>query len=326
MVNLNIRTCRVSTDAVGIILIGGSGVTKDEKYYSIESFRYTEIQFNIDDVCFSIHYSHRFNADNALPLEYKTEESRRADFLHTHPYYEMFFPDADGYVIDLKDSSITAGRSDVVIISPKTLHSAKSDGKLYCYCILFSYSKNALYRKGGLYDLLSDVLSAEYIHVKKSMHHIEEVKSLYRHLDSGRVLMASRYFMDIMSSLLFYTENVPTVDPIDMLPDSDIRRQRGIEALISRHYSENISLAFMAEKLNLSVRQTSRLIKARCGKTLGELVLEKRMAAAKNYLESGDMKISEIASRVGYNSLACFYDAYKKYYGELPGKHKKHKE
>ena len=78
----------------------------------------------------------------------------------------------------------------------------------------------------------------------------------------------------------------------------------------------------MAKHLNLSVRQTSRVIRAYTGKTLGELVLARRMRVASDYLAEGKLSISEIASRVGYNSLPCFYLAFKKSFGCLPKEYK----
>lgn len=297
---------------------------KSEEYLSIGKFKYTEIKFNIEDVCFSIHYTHRFNSGDAIPIDDSGEIDRRSDgLLHSHPYCEMFIPIIDSFEIEFEDGMITVEKNDTVVICPSVLHTARHTEGSFAHCIIFSYSKNSLYKKGGLFDIVDAFLSDSYVLVKNTCSQINQINAFYDHLDSGRVMMASRYFFDILSELLFRSGYIPTVDPIDMLPDSDIRRQRKIEKLIDRHYTDNISLEFMASNLNLSVRQTTRLIKARCGHTLGELVTEKRMKAAIGYLEEGKLTVSEIAGRVGYNSLTCFYEAFKKYYGALPGNYKK---
>ncbi|MBQ7362952.1 MAG: helix-turn-helix transcriptional regulator [Clostridia bacterium] len=35
-----------------------------------------------------------------------------------------------------------------------------------------------------------------------------------------------------------------------------------------------------------------------------------------------ELSVSEISSRVGYNSLACFYLAWRKHFGTLPSEHR----
>ena len=47
------------------------------------------------------------------------------------------------------------------------------------------------------------------------------------------------------------------------------------------------------------------------------------MNAAIKLLDSGSYTVSAIAGRVGYNSLTCFYEAFKKRFGILPGQYKR---
>ena len=288
------------------------------------SFKYTELKFNIEDVAFSIHYTHRFNTKDGIPVdsqerELSLSENKSGRALHTHRFCEMFFFLKDGLEVFFDDRKILLEENDVLLIFPSVTHTATTALGM---CIDFSYEKNALYRPHGLFDLLNQLSKNGYIYLQGFKKYTELVNIFYKHLDTGNSLMVARYFYDIISDVLMASSNVPHVSPKDMLYDTDISRSRKIDALIGRYYTENLTLGFMAEYLNLSVRQTSRIIREYTGKTLGELVLAKRMKAAESYLLNGSLSVSEIASRVGYNSLPCFYLAFKKSFGCLPKEYK----
>ena len=290
------------------------------------SFKYTEIRFNIDDTEFSIHYSYKFNTVDGIPLISPEEAGcPQKPTLHTHPYCEMFFPNSEEFTVMLEDGEEHVAPTDVILISPGTRHTASYAGGARAFCIIFSFAKNRMYAKGGLYDLLSSMIRAPYLHIRDLRPFADTMNTLYHHLDRGSTLMVSRYFYDMLTDVLSRVAELPHMLPEDMIPDTDIRRQRSIEALIDRHYHENMTLEFLAGKLGLSVRQTSRTVKAKTGRTLGELVLERRMQAAITLLEETELSISEISGRVGYNSQTCFYNAVKKHFGCLPTEIRKKK-
>ena len=115
-------------------------------------------------------------------------------------------------------------------------------------------------------------------------------------------------------------------NPDEMLRDSYVSRYRKIKTLIEFFYDENIDMEFVAKTLNLSTRQISRVIKEEFGCTFQELISRKRMDIAGTFLETTNMKISEIATSVGYNSITAFNNAFKKHYGMLPSEYRKSKD
>ena len=166
---------------------------KSEEYLGIGKFKYTEIKFNIEDVCFSVHYTHRFNSSDALPVDDETErEHKHEGALHSHPYCEMFIPVIDRFEIAFEDEVINVEKNDTVIISPAVLHTARHTEESFAHCIIFSYSKNSLYKKGGFFDIVDTFLSDSYALVKTPCSQMNQIKAFYDHLDSGRVLMPPR--------------------------------------------------------------------------------------------------------------------------------------
>ncbi len=291
------------------------------------SLKYTELKFNIEDVCFSVHYTHRFGTKDGIPADREErvpapEDPKNINSLHTHKFCELFFFWKDEIDIFFEDRTLRLSKNDVILVSPNVLHTASTKRAGEAMCIDFSFGKNSLYRRGGLYDLLLKLTDMPYLHLVNFRPYFNHVNTFYEHLDRGNVLMVMRYFYDIILDLLMSSSSMPHVAPEDMLHDTEIMRSRLIDSLISRYYSENVSLEFMAEHLNLSVRQTSRIIKAYTGHSLGELLLAKRMKAASDCLREDKLSVSEISARVGYNSLACFYRAFKKHFGTLPSEYR----
>ncbi len=87
---------------------------------------------------------------------------------------------------------------------------------------------------------------------------------------------------------------------------------------IDGHYTEPISLASLAEHVNLEKTYFASLFKRTVGTNPWEYVLIKRIETAVELLRSGDSTVLEIASQTGFNSTASFNKIFKKYTGTTP--------
>jgi len=92
-----------------------------------------------------------------------------------------------------------------------------------------------------------------------------------------------------------------------------------IEDYINFHFSQDTTREDLAKYLNISVQQLKRLLDELYGKSFREMLLERRMAYAKYYVEDTIMPLNEVPYHVGYGSVSAFYLAYKKFYGVTPG-------
>lgn len=75
---------------------------------------------------------------------------------------------------------------------------------------------------------------------------------------------------------------------------------------------QDLRLSGLADLLNLSVRQTQRLIKENFGKTFSQKLTEARMAAAEQMLLNSDLSITEISERLGYASIEYFSGVFRR--------------
>jgi AraC-like DNA-binding protein len=94
---------------------------------------------------------------------------------------------------------------------------------------------------------------------------------------------------------------------------------------LDRYYNEKIvsqaglpTVSYMAEKLNVSSRYLSDLLKQEAGKTAIELIHMHLVKEAKNLLIEGKMNISEIAFALGFENSNYFARLFKKEVGVSP--------
>ncbi len=91
-----------------------------------------------------------------------------------------------------------------------------------------------------------------------------------------------------------------------------------ITKYVNEHYSENISLSELCDKLGYSVQYVSRAFKTQIGVNFSEYLKKVRVQKACSLLLSTDMTIQQIVNAVGYSNIAFFYKAFKKIMGETP--------
>jgi AraC-like DNA-binding protein len=84
-----------------------------------------------------------------------------------------------------------------------------------------------------------------------------------------------------------------------------------------------ITLTTLAGRLNLSTRQTQRLLKEHYGMSFQSKKTEAKMSAAALMLRSPDVSITRIADELGYSSVEHFSSAFKRYYNISAGEYRK---
>lgn len=85
-----------------------------------------------------------------------------------------------------------------------------------------------------------------------------------------------------------------------------------------QHYNENLSLAEVAQEVFLSPEYFSRLFKEEVGENFSVYLMLYRLKRAKELLIQTELRVSEIAHRVGYGTPGYFSKIYKKYMGVSP--------
>ncbi len=146
------------------------------------------------------------------------------------------------------------------------------------------------------------------------------VKQLFEELErrrTGYLLQAELLLSQLILSLVRSYEQTPGKTKTDSIPDSDSGKSVIIEEYFLYEYS-HLSLEELARRLNLSPRQTQRLLLEYYGNTFQQKKAEARMSAAAILLGERDRSITSIAETLGYSSPEHFSSEFKKYYGTSP--------
>ena len=91
-----------------------------------------------------------------------------------------------------------------------------------------------------------------------------------------------------------------------------------VQEYVKNHLSEKLTLADVAAVFNFSPNYLSQLFGKYGDSGFVEYITETRIAAAKEMLEQGDLKVYEIAEKLGYESAFYFSKVFKKVTGLSP--------
>ncbi|MCG7378761.1 response regulator [Paenibacillus sp. ACRSA] len=88
--------------------------------------------------------------------------------------------------------------------------------------------------------------------------------------------------------------------------------------MINKYYAEDISLQGVANQINVNPSYLSRLFKQEKGENFITYLTRVRMEHAKNYLLSKELRVYEIAEKVGYHNYTYFSKIFKRSVGHTP--------
>lgn len=233
-----------------------------------------------------------------LALEIKTEKQHlflQAGFfnptsptstLHFHGYTEVhiIISGKITYIIDGKSHTFIEG--DILAIPRKTYHRCADVDN--AQSIAYQTEKEI---DGLVSTHLSSSLIADFFaEIKKAEH-------------SNNYYVILKY-ISLFSSLLNEKKSVQPVDAIDY--------SLIINEFFANRYAEKVTIQSLAKELNLSEKQTARLVKKYTGNTFNQQLTLSRLNIANHLINSTDMTMAEVADYVGFMSYSGFWKAYKK--------------
>jgi AraC-like DNA-binding protein len=98
----------------------------------------------------------------------------------------------------------------------------------------------------------------------------------------------------------------------------DLRIRRTLDYLEPR-LTQHVPLAAVARHVGLSGPHLCEVFRQATGESIAAYIRRRRLQTARDLLASGDMAVSDVASRVGYASVAHFATAFRIAFGTSPG-------
>lgn len=170
---------------------------------------------------------------------------------------------------------------------------------------------------------------------KKEVADIDYVKKLYTAFfaslmhttrdDAGKIEEGLHIFHDGIQEAV-------TLDEMDGLLEREferygaetIKRQeysasvRGAVHYMEEHYAESITLSDVSNYVSLSAEYLSRIFREETGIKFVVYLNNLRLKHALQLLETTNLKVYEVAERVGYSNLSYFSTVFKKNFGQNP--------
>lgn len=178
------------------------------------------------------------------------------------------------------------------------LAEAPVDYIVYCCIEAVSIASRAIYELGDNIDTIVGKRSR----ILDDINRMEDVFDLKTYMNSVFGKMAG-YF-----SVKYEQRNRRMIEKINKL--------------IEQNYMEDIDLKNISSEVYLSPNYISLIYKKVTGESVIEHLTRLRMEAARELLRTTDLKIYEIAVRVGYENQYYFSSVFKKYNGMHPMKFK----
>ena len=245
--------------------------------------------------------------------------------LHMHPHYELFFIEQGTLRVLFEDEEKLLKANDLIIIPPNVKHLTLLTDENSCRINLkFHIRKNAISLDVSFWNMLNSAFLHPYVLLQNYVPFKEPLKNLYQCLLRQDKLHESFYFHEFLVRFLHVEpvlSNKVLAKPLRL--ESNIMRYHTVSSIINSEFNNNITLKYIAKTLNLSVRQTNRIIQECYGMTFSDLILENKMRYAAMLLESTSISITEIARQVGYSSTKGFYHSFKKKFQTLPSEYRK---
>lgn len=125
-------------------------------------------------------------------------------------------------------------------------------------------------------------------------------------------------YRSVFSSML--VPNNDSVDEVSSEPPSIIEK---VLEFIMQHYGEPISLSMIADNFDITPQYLSHIFHRQTGTSYIKYVTHFRLKQAATLLtEMSDVKIYEVAEKVGYENVKHFMYIFKKHFGVTPGEYK----
>ncbi len=130
----------------------------------------------------------------------------------------------------------------------------------------------------------------------------------------------------LLSQLLIYTVRNYEDRPVSNLFLSHSSMAETKSVIIDEYFLyeyQTLSLEELSRRLNLSARQTQRLLMEYYGKTFQQKKAEARMSVAAILLSDQSLSITSIAENLGYSSIEHFSSSFRRFYKTSPREFRK---
>ncbi len=261
---------------------------------------------------------------------YYFEFMRNYEFLgENHDFWEIIYVDKGDFTFSLDEKKLLVHSGEAVVIAPNVWHAEHSDSisSPNVFVISFSLSRDAhgalhsgiFHTSGDDKNLISKIIS-EYPQAFESTL-TKPTKSLIKRKDSptGAQQLIKLYLTELLIS---YARQSGSAEKIHTSPGSGEMFDKTVRYM-NEHLGDKLTVADIENFTNLSKSSLKRLFAAYANSGVTEYYIHLKTEEAKKYIRSGSMNISQIAAKLGYDSIHYFSRQFKLRTGMTPTEYQK---
>ena len=264
----------------------------------------------------------------SFPYWSKGERPMHETLLHKHVFYEFFVCKQGEISIKTAEGDILLCSGDIAIIPPTKSHvlryvAENAEGHI----IPFTCKKVSGDNHIDVFKKLKPIMDDEIHIFNNCPEYIIETQSIVEESFDGRAekfLTALRFLEMLFKIVKVKTEEYSEID-VKKNGDAsnDIERMMRLDSMIANRYLQKFTAADYANELFISTRQLDRIAIKRYGKSIHQLIVDRRFTLAEQLLSTTDLTVEDIASRSGFSSSASLYREFKKRTGITPAVYRK---
>ncbi len=243
---------------------------------------------------------------------------------HTHSYTEFFVCTAGEIAIDTENGTVNLGENDAAIIPAGVNHHkvGAEDGSVW-ESVGFSVVKRSVKQNFDLYKVLKPLCAVKEPRVYRNIPEICKKVCEFHTMGSNNTKnLAVLWLVPILACLSENEGEKKAPDTAASTHMPDIFRIAWLEDLIETRYSEPLTSKTVAELLHISPRHLSRVVKKRYGKTLHEVIVEKRIDIAAKLLLTTSLSANMVSQKVGFSTSTVFYNEFRKRFDVTPAEYR----
>ena len=251
---------------------------------------------------------------------------------HIHNYFEINYVASGSCTFVFEKSKRTMQEGELCIIAPSSEHDLVIDDDSTVFCIMLRKSTfdttffSLLSRKDLLSYFFRTILQDDS-HANYLLFFSENNKWLKQIIHNA---MGESYKNDSYSNAcciswinLLFSNLLRNYSKTLQFYDYQMGADFSLVLQYIQHNYQTVTLASLAELFHYSEPHLCTLIKQNSGHTFTGLIKRLRLAEAIDYLTNTNLKIGEIAEKVGYNSADHFSRVFRSTYKMSPQEYRK---
>ncbi|APC39419.1 AraC family transcriptional regulator [Clostridium estertheticum] len=255
---------------------------------------------------------------------------------HKHDYLEMMFVYSGKINQVIEGGKIVIEKGEILLLDMNVEHSIEAAGfddiainvlikkEFFDWIFMSQIADNDLISNFIVEAIYGKNKFKQYIHFKTSendkvCNFMIQILMEYYDKKNGMETAIRAYMMLLFNELLRDYKKYLTSEMVSKI-DSTISTE--ILNYINKNYKV-ITLKSMADHFSYNPDYIGKLVKKIIGKTLTELVKEKKIKQSEYLLHNTKMSVIDVITEVGYSNVSYFYRQFKDQVGVTPDEYRK---